>query len=70
MNRLDRLIRRALAQWQSWKTRRRLYRAMPGLRSLDQAEREARQRHGKVNEILRAKREFMLSALREGRANG
>jgi len=70
MNRLDRLIRRALAQWQSWQSRRRLYRALPELRFLDQAEREARQRHGRVNEIRKAKREFMLSALREGRANG
>jgi hypothetical protein len=70
MNRLDRLIRRAIAQWQSWQTRRRLYRAMPELRSLDQAEREARQRHGRVNEIQKAKHDCMLSALREGRANG
>jgi hypothetical protein len=65
MTRLDRLIRRAVSSWQSWQTRRRLYRALPELRYLDQAEREAKHRHGRVNEIRRAKSEYMLQALRQ-----
>ncbi|CCM77089.1 hypothetical protein [Rhizobium mesoamericanum] len=66
---MNRLIKRALAQWQSWQTRRRLYRAIPALRSLDQAEREAIQKHGRVNDIRRQKAAFMLQALK-GNANG
>lgn len=61
---MNRLIRRALLAWQSWQTRRRLYRAMPHLRSLDQAEQEARKKHGRVNDIRRRKAEFMTQALR------
>jgi hypothetical protein len=64
MTRLDRLIRRAVSSWQSWQTRRRLYRALPELRDLDQAEREAKHRHGRVNDIRKAKSEYMLQALR------
>jgi hypothetical protein len=69
MNRLDRLIRRALAQWQSWQSRRRLYRALPELRYLDQAEMEATKRHGRVREIRKQREAFMLQALK-GNANG
>jgi hypothetical protein len=64
MNRLDRLIRRALAQWQSWQSRRRLYRALPELRYLDQAEKEATKRHGRVRGIRKQRKAFMLQALR------
>jgi len=61
---MNKLIRRALASWQSWQARRRLYRAMPELRYLDQAEREASRRHCRVNDIRRAKHNVMLAALR------
>lgn len=61
---MSKLIRRAIASWQSWQTRRRLYRAMPELLYLDQAEREASRRHGRVNDIRRAKHNVMLAALR------
>lgn len=76
MNRLDRLIRRALAQWQSWQTRRRLEAAtrnltrLPEMRRFENAERDATRRHGRVNDVRKAKQAFIHSALREGRANG
>ncbi|UFS83165.1 hypothetical protein LPB79_13005 [Rhizobium sp. T136] len=64
MTRLDRLIRRAVASWQSWQTRRRLYRALPGLRVLDEAEREARERHRRVSDIRKLRTDVMTAALR------
>ncbi|WP_037069604.1 hypothetical protein [Rhizobium favelukesii] len=64
MTRFDRLIRRAVSSWQSWQTRRRLYRALPGLRVLDEAEREARERHRRVSDIRKLRTDVMTAALR------
>lgn len=63
---LSRLIRRTITEWQSWRTRRRLYRSLPELRYFDAAEREAKRRHAKTKHIQKAREAFMLNALGRG----
>ncbi|MBX5206734.1 hypothetical protein [Rhizobium sp. NZLR11] len=69
MTSFDRLIRRVFREYQSWKTRRKIYQALPEMRSFDMAEEEASRRHSRVNEIRKARQAFMTQALR-GNANG
>lgn len=58
-----RLIRRTITEWQSWRTRRRLYRKFPELRYFDAAEHEAKRRHAKTKHIQKAREAFMRGAL-------
>lgn len=60
---LSRLLRRTITEWQSWRTRRRLYRQYPELRYFQEAEQAAKRRHAKTKHIQKAREEFMRNAL-------
>ena len=64
---LARLYRRTIHEWQAWRTRRRLYRALPELRYFDAAEKDARRNHSKTKHIQKAREAFMRNALSGGR---
>jgi len=64
MTTFDRLIRRVFREYQSWRNRRRIYHALPEMRSFDIAEQEASRRHSSVNDIRKARQAFMTQALR------
>lgn len=65
---LSRLIRRTITEWQSWHTRRRLYRQYPELRYFHEAEQAAKRNHGRIKHIQKAREEFMRNALAGGRS--
>lgn len=62
-----RLIRRTITEWQSWRTRRRLYRKLPELQHFHEAEAAAKRRHAPTRHIQKAREEFMRNALAGGR---
>ncbi len=57
-------IARALASWQAWRTKCRLYRSVPQMRLLDAQEREARARHKAVRPIQQQRQALMHDILR------
>ena len=57
-------ITRALAAWQAWRKKCRLYRSAPQLRLLDAQEREARTRHKAVRPIQQQRQAVMHDLLR------
>lgn len=63
---MNRLIRRTIHLWQSWKTRRSLTRAYRWQSDIDAAIQQAKQSHGKtgrVRDLERRKRDMMTRAL-------
>ncbi|NNU70400.1 hypothetical protein G9X67_34685 [Rhizobium sp. WYCCWR 11152] len=60
---VSRLIKRAITGWQSWRSKRRLYRELPALAYFDEAEKAARRSHGKIRDIRKAREAFMRDAL-------
>lgn len=69
MTPFNRLLRRALSSWQSWKTKRRLYRAIPKLKEFEAAEKASIKGHGKVEAVRKERVQFMTATLR-GNVNG
>lgn len=68
MTALDRVIRRAIRSWQSWRTERRLSRAIPSF-SVNRARLEQlRKSHKSQQPVLREMREAMTAALRGSHA--
>lgn len=68
MSAIDRLIRRALRSWQSWRTERRLSRAIPNF-SVNRARLEQLKRsHKSQQPVLRELRSAMTAALRGSHA--
>ena len=61
---MNRYIRKAISSWISWRAKRRLYRAHPELIHFDIAERAARKKHGRVNDIIAARKACMTDLLR------
>lgn len=55
-----------LESYAAWKRKRRLYRAYPELRLIEEAERLARRQHKPVEQFRAAKQAAIVSALREG----
>ena len=72
----DKILSRALRQWQIWRDKRtgaanyrRLLKTNPELRCFDQAENDAIRKHKPVEHIRQAKKDYMTALLRqEGRA--
>lgn len=57
------LIRKAIHEWKSWRTRRRIYRACPEMALIDQAQKEARKSHRPSKHFYEAKRALMMAML-------
>lgn len=60
MNRISKMVNRTILRWLTW----RHFRALPELRDLDRAEREARARHERTAHISRAKRALVHQRLK------
>lgn len=60
---ITRLTKRAIRSWQSWRSKRRIYRELPELRYFDEAERQAKRSHSRVKHIRKAREEFMRNML-------
>ncbi len=63
---MNRLIRRTIILWQSWRARRNLTREYPWQSEYDAEIRQAKQSHGKtgrVRDLERRKRDMMTRAL-------
>lgn len=63
---MNRLIRRTIHHWQSWRTKRALERAYRWQSDFDTEIRQAKQSHGKtgrVRDLQRRKRDMMTRAL-------
>ena len=61
---MNKLIRRAILSWQSWRDRQRIRRAYPVLRDLDRMQAEYRRTHKRGSaRIIKAKRDAIHAAL-------
>lgn len=63
---MNRLIRRAILQWQSWRARGRICRKYPWQTEIDAEIRQAKQsrsKTGRVRDLERRKRDMMTRAL-------
>jgi hypothetical protein len=66
---MNRLIRKAIHEWQNWLSRRRMYRAYPELQEIARKRQECRSKHRKGAASLdRQARDLMCAALKGGRA--
>lgn len=61
---MTRLIRKAISGLLAWRSRRALARSVPGWREADEAEREARARHGRTSDPMKRKQMLLHAALR------
>lgn len=61
---MNRLIRQTMTALLAWRSRRALARSVPGWREADEAEREARARHGKVKPSMTSKQAALHAAMR------
>ena len=61
---MNKLIRRAILSWQSWRSRQRIHSAYPVLRDLDRQLAEHRRSHKRGSaRIIKAKRDAIHAAL-------
>lgn len=60
------LIRRALSGWLRWRTTRKLYRALPELKLIDEARAEAKRKHRPYRHFDKTREALMAEALRGG----
>lgn len=66
---MNRLVRRTIHLWQSWRARRKLTREYPWQSDIDAAIKQAKRSHGKtgrVRDLERQKRDMMTRALGDG----
>lgn len=65
---MNRIIRKAILEWQNWRSRRRLHAAYPELAEIAKRRAECRRAHKRgVSALDRRARDLMMDALRGAR---